>query len=74
MIQKDMIIGDILKKHPEAAQIMAEHGLHCIGCHISLYESLEDGCKAHGMEDERVELLVKEINASIGKENDKKEA
>ena len=73
MIKKDMMIGEILEQNPEAAQVMAKHGLHCIGCHIGVYESLADGCKAHGMEDEQVELLVKEINELIEKD-DKKEA
>ncbi|MBN1157369.1 DUF1858 domain-containing protein [Candidatus Woesearchaeota archaeon] len=64
-ITKDMKLGDIVQKFPESASIMAKHGLHCIGCHIAAWESLEDGCTAHGMSDEEIESLLKEINDGI---------
>lgn len=66
-ITKDMIIGDIVHQHPKAARIMLKYGLHCIGCHVSGHESLEDGCKGHGMDEETISKMVEEINAEINK-------
>lgn len=62
MITKESIIGDVLKKYPKSAEVMFKHGLHCIGCHVSAYESIENGCKVHGMDDKQIDALVKEIN------------
>ncbi|MBW2969600.1 DUF1858 domain-containing protein, partial [Candidatus Woesearchaeota archaeon] len=62
MITKESIIGDVLKKYPKSAEVMFKHGLHCIGCHVSAYESIENGCKVHGMADKEIDALVKEIN------------
>ena len=62
MITKNMNIGDILKECPESADIMGKYGLHCIGCRISTVESLEDGCRGHGLRDEDIDNMVKEIN------------
>lgn len=58
-------LGEIVKKHPKAAEIMSGYGLHCIGCMVAHYESLEDGCRAHGMDDEKIDKMVDEINADV---------
>jgi len=65
MITKDSIIGDVLKKYPDTAEVMFKHGLHCIGCRVSAVESIENGCKVHGMDEKQIEALVKEINKVV---------
>ncbi len=57
-----MRFGEILGKHPEAAEVLFSSGLHCIGCGMAMYESLEDGCKAHGMNKKEIEELIKKLN------------
>ncbi|HOO96970.1 MAG TPA: DUF1858 domain-containing protein [Caldisericia bacterium] len=64
VITADMTLGDVIKKWPVSAEIFFKFGLHCIGCHISAYESIEDGAKAHGIDP--VEL-VKALNEAINK-------
>ncbi|MBW2998530.1 DUF1858 domain-containing protein [Candidatus Woesearchaeota archaeon] len=63
-ITKDMNFADILEKNENAAEILAKHGMHCVGCMMATVESLEDGCRAHGMNDEEIEKIVKELNDS----------
>jgi len=65
MIKKTDMLGDIMANFPEAAPVLATAGLHCIGCHVSAYESLEDGCKAHGLKKKEIDLLVNEVNKKI---------
>lgn len=62
MITKSMSIGEIIQKCQGASDIMMRYGLHCIGCHISTWESLEDGCRGHGLSDGDIDKLVTEIN------------
>jgi len=64
-ISKAMALGEIIQKFPKAAPLLAEAGLHCIGCHISAFESLEDGCKAHGLSDKEIDSLVKRMNDAV---------
>jgi hybrid cluster-associated redox disulfide protein len=64
-ITKDMTFGDILSKHPEAAEIMMSYGLHCIGCHVAVYETLEQGAAAHGISDTDLKKMLKELNDSV---------
>ena len=61
-ITKDMGIREILEKKPAAAQVMMDAGLHCLGCAASRFESLEQGCQVHGMDEEQIKKMVKDIN------------
>ena len=68
-ITKDMLIGEVVEKHPVAAQIMMEKGLHCIGCHVAHYETIEQGCLSHGITEEEIDKMVEEINNAVEGEN-----
>ncbi len=66
-ITKDMTIEEVLNKCPDAAEIMFNYGLHCIGCHVAASESLEDGAKAHGLKAKQIADMVREINKIANK-------
>jgi len=68
LVTKDMVIGDVLKKYPDVAVIMLEHGLHCVGCHANVFDTIEAGCQIHGIDDETIDSMVKEINKFISEE------
>lgn len=57
--KKETLIGDILEKAPEKADILLEAGMHCLSCPASQMESLEEACEVHGID---VEELLKELN------------
>jgi hybrid cluster-associated redox disulfide protein len=58
-ITKEMPIGDVVKSHPETVPVFMKHGLHCIGCAVAAFESIEEGAVAHGID---VEALMKDLN------------
>lgn len=59
-ITADTLIGDILQKNPNAAPILMEIGMHCLGCPASQMESLSEACAVHGVD--VTEILAK-LNA-----------
>lgn len=61
-ITKETSFGEILNKHPELANDLFESGLHCLGCGMAMYETLEQGCLAHGMNKKQIENLIKKLN------------
>lgn len=63
-ITKDMNIGDAVKSNPETAKVFMEHGMHCIGCIASQFETIEQGAKAHGMSDEDIDKMIEKANKS----------
>ena len=63
-ITGDMLMGDILQAYPDAAEILMDAGMHCLGCPSSLMESLDDACLVHGLDsDELLEKLNEVANA-----------
>ncbi len=70
-ITKDMTIGEVVAKWPETAEIMLGYGLHCIGCHVNPYESIEGGAMGHGMSSETVDGMLKEMNEAVSGHEDK---
>jgi hydroxylamine reductase len=61
-VTKDMTFTELLEKKPESMNTLFEAGLHCIGCHMSAYETIEQGCQAHGMNKKEIEELIKKLN------------
>lgn len=47
------------------AQLLLDRGLHCIGCHAAPFESLEEGCRAHGMSEQEIDKLIRELNRCL---------
>lgn len=58
-ITKEMTIEDVVAKYPETMIVFMRHGLHCVGCHVSAFESIEEGSMAHGI---NVDALVLDLN------------
>ncbi|CUX36839.1 DUF1858 domain-containing protein [Clostridium sp. C105KSO13] len=61
-VTKDTTIGELLMIYPDAAPILMEIGMHCLGCPASQVESLEEAATVHGMD---ADLLLEKINASM---------
>ena len=68
-ITKDTTLGELLAKYPETASSMLKRGLHCVGCHVAAWETVEQGAKSHGMDDKQIAEMIEEMNKLI---NEKK--
>lgn len=73
MITKKMLLTDVLDKYPDTADVMQRYGLKCFGCNSNTLESIEEGALEHGMDDEKMEKMLTEMNQMIEKEPEKKE-
>jgi len=71
-VNKDMIIGDVLKEYPDVAVIMLENGLHCVGCHANVFDTIEAGSLGHGLSEEQVAKMVVEMNQFIAQSLEQK--
>ncbi len=59
-ITKDMTIGELLQKAPEAAPILLGAGMHCLGCPASQGESIAEAAMVHGLD---VDALMEQLKA-----------
>ena len=64
-ITKETTIGEIVEKYPQVVETLMSFGVHCVGCHVSPFESLEGGFKGHGMDDDTIKEAVKKLNEII---------
>ena len=62
-ITKDMTFGELIQSHPNAVGILGAYGLHCIGCHVAVFETIEQGARAHGLDDEKIDQMLKDLNS-----------
>lgn len=69
-IKRNTKMSKILEKNPKAAQMLMNSGMHCVGCPMAMQETLEMGCKAHGMEDKDIKELVENLNKIKGKKEE----
>ncbi len=59
VITKDMLISEIIVKHPELVETFFRNGLFCVGCHQAGSETLEQACEVHGIDCSK---LLKQLN------------
>ena len=62
MIDKDMIIGDIIRRYPKTLAVFEKYKLTCFECQIADFEALEHGADVHHV---NVGNLLKELNEVV---------
>jgi len=67
-ITKDMTISEVIEEYPSTIETLLMTGVHCIGCHVSYFETLEQGMKGHGMTDEEIDEVINEMNNIVKEE------
>ncbi|MEK6926218.1 MAG: DUF1858 domain-containing protein [Nanoarchaeota archaeon] len=63
MITPQTKIIDVLNENPDSFEVLLDAGLGCIGCPMSAHETIEQGCKGHGMSDEEIQEIINELNS-----------
>jgi hydroxylamine reductase len=61
-VTKKTNMNELLMKRPELAELLFSSGMGCIGCPMAQMETIEDGCKAHGMSEKEIEKLIEKMN------------
>ena len=64
-ITADMIIHDVVTKHPVTVKVFHGHGLPCTACAVGSRESVAGGARTHRFTSEKLDQLLKDLNASI---------
>jgi hybrid cluster-associated redox disulfide protein len=62
MITKDMIIADIINRHPETLSVFQQFNLDCYECQIADLETLEHGAGVHKV---AIAELLDALNRSL---------
>lgn len=62
MITRDMIIADIITKHPQTLAVFKNYHLDCYECQIADLETLEHGAGVHKVS---IDDLLASLNRSL---------
>ena len=65
LITKNMNLGEIVFKYPEAAEVLTDYGLSCVGCFASSFDTIEQGAKIHQLSDEELDEMIERINEVV---------
>src|SRR5438105_9879094 len=63
-ITADMIIHDVVTRHPATVKVFHGHGLPCTACAVGSRESIAGGARTHRFGPEKLDILVKDLNAA----------
>lgn len=56
-------IAELLEQKGEQAErVLSRYGMHCIGCSGSISETIQQGARAHGIEENKIVRLIQELN------------
>ncbi|MDO5017713.1 MAG: DUF1858 domain-containing protein [Lagierella massiliensis] len=64
VIDKDMLIGQLVAQFPETAPVLMGIGMHCLGCPASQSESIAEAAMVHGVD---ADALVEALNDAVEK-------
>jgi hybrid cluster-associated redox disulfide protein len=53
-VDENTLISKVVGSFPSTMWIFSQAGMHCIGCPASAFESIKDGCLAHGMSESEI--------------------
>jgi len=62
LITREMNIGEVVQRYPSSVEVLLAAGVHCVGCHVSYSETLEQGFRGHGMSEEEIDQVVTDLN------------
>ena len=60
-IDKNILIGELISKKPEAVDVLMKYEMGCLGCPSAQMETLEQAAYIHGIDSEELLQKLNEI-------------
>lgn len=52
LIKSTMLVDEIMRKRPATIRVFLDHRMHCVGCPIACFHTVEDACREHQVDRE----------------------
>ncbi|MBD3386711.1 DUF1858 domain-containing protein [candidate division KSB1 bacterium] len=65
MVNKDILIEDLVNQHPESVTFLMEKGVRCLACGEPVWGTLESAAFEKGYSEDDIEPLVNDLNQYI---------
>ena len=63
-MRSDQIVDDVMRELPPSIAVFLRYGMYCVGCPIAPFHSVEEACRAHGIEPESFLAALRAAAAS----------
>lgn len=74
MIDRSILIEDIVHDHPDAVELLMRRGIKCMACGEPLWGTLESVAREKGFSDEAIDRLVTEVDEMVRKKTGEEHA
>lgn len=61
MINPNMLVADLLNQYPQVVPVLLRHGMSCVGCSMSTFETLHDAAKIYGIQPDKLLSEIKGV-------------
>lgn len=69
MIDIDSLVDDVMREFPATIRVFLDFRMHCVGCPIATFHTVNDLCRAHGIDaDKFLAALRRRIDLRIDTE------
>ncbi len=69
MINKNILIEDLVEILPESVTYLMENGIRCLRCGEPAWGTLENAAKEKGVSDDKIDEFVNDLNSFLQKGN-----
>jgi iron-sulfur cluster repair protein YtfE (RIC family) len=69
MIDKDILIEDLVREVPGAVTYLMKKNIKCLACGEPVWGTLEEAAKKKGFSGEEIDVFVKELNELAAEPN-----
>ncbi len=52
-IETTTLVDDIMRRSPATIRVFLDYGMHCVGCPITCFHTVDDACREHGADPAR---------------------
>jgi hybrid cluster-associated redox disulfide protein len=63
-IEFTTLVDDIMRRWPATLRVFLDHKMHCVGCPIACFHTVDDACREHGAD--RARFLADLRAAAMG--------
>lgn len=64
-VEATQFVDDVMRRWPMTIRAFLNHRMHCVGCPITCFHTVEDACREHGVDQAQ---FLAELGAIIGEQ------
>lgn len=72
MIDKDILIEDLVSRLPKAVGYLMRKDIKCLACGEPIWGTLEQAAKEKGFSDDEIDGFVRDLNALAAEEEERR--